>query len=50
MDAAKKLEKEGDLTEDGLRDTEAEVQKLTDRFVADLDKHTANNEAELMKI
>jgi ribosome recycling factor len=50
MDAAKKLQKDGDLTEDGLRDAETEIQKLTDRFVADLDKHTATKEAELMKI
>lgn len=50
MESAKKLEKDGDLTEDSLRDTVAEIQKLTDRFVADLDKHTANKEAELMKI
>ena len=50
MDTAKKLEKDGSLTEDGLRDTELEIQKLTDRFVADLDKHTAAKEAELMKI
>jgi ribosome recycling factor len=50
MDAAKKLEKDGDLSEDELRDTEGEIQKLTDRFVADLDKHTAHKEAELMKI
>lgn len=50
MEAAKKLEKEGGLTEDSLRDAETVIQKLTDRFVADLDKHTANKEAELMKI
>jgi ribosome recycling factor len=50
MDASKKLQKEGDLTEDGLRDAETEIQKLTDRFVADLDKHTVTKEAELMKI
>ena len=50
MESAKKLEKDGSLTEDGLRDAEAEIQKLTDRFVADLDKHTANKDAELMKI
>jgi len=50
MDAAKKLEKSGDLSEDSLRDTEAEIQKLTDRFVAALDKHAAHKEAELMKI
>ncbi|MEI6036069.1 MAG: ribosome recycling factor [Verrucomicrobiae bacterium] len=50
MDSAKKLEKSGELSEDSLRDTEAEIQKLTDRFVADLDKHAAHKEAELMKI
>jgi ribosome recycling factor len=50
MDAAKKLEKSGEISEDSLRDTEAEIQKLTDRFVAALDKHAAHKEAELMKI
>ncbi|MBE2204193.1 MAG: ribosome recycling factor [Chthoniobacterales bacterium] len=50
MEAAKKMEKDGQLTEDGLRDAEVEIQKLTDRFVAALDKHTASKEAELMKI
>ena len=33
MDEARKLQKSGELTEDGLRDLEADVQKLTDRFV-----------------
>ena len=32
MDEAKKLKAAGGLTEDGMRDTESEVQKLTDRF------------------
>ncbi len=50
MDVSKKMEKEGDLSEDGLRDMEGGIQKLTDRSIADLDKHTANKEAELMKI
>ena len=50
MDAAKKTQKDGKMSEDELRDTEGEVQKLTDRFVADIDKHTAVKEAELMKI
>ena len=50
MDAAKKTQKDGKMSEDELRDTEGEVQKLTDRFVADIDKHTAAKEAELMKI
>jgi ribosome recycling factor len=50
IDTAKKLQKDGKLTEDELRDTEADVQKLTDRFVGEIDKHTATKEAELMKI
>jgi ribosome recycling factor len=50
MDAAKKTQKDGKMSEDELRDTEGEVQKLTDRFVADIDKHTTAKEAELMKI
>ena len=50
MDSAKKMEKEGDLAEDALRDAEADIQKLTDRFVADVEKHVGVKEAELMKI
>ncbi len=50
MEGAKKLEKDGGLTEDSLRDAENDIQKLTDRFVAEIDKHTAAKEAELMKI
>jgi len=50
MDAMKKLQKSGGLTEDSLRDAEADIQKLTDRFVVDVDRHTASKEAELMKI
>jgi ribosome recycling factor len=50
MDEAKKLKACGELTEDGLRDTEAEVQKLTDRFVKSIDDHLTRKEAEVMKI
>jgi len=50
MEGSKKLEKDGGLTEDSLRDAENDIQKLTDRFVAEIDKHTAAKEAELMKI
>src|SRR6187549_3609866 len=32
LDEAKKLKASGELTEDGLRDMETDVQKLTDRF------------------
>ena len=50
MDEAKKLQKSGDLTEDGLRDCESEVQKLTDRFVKSVDDHLERKETEIMKV
>ncbi len=50
LDEAKKLQKAGDLTEDGLRDAEADVQKLTDKFVKSIDDHFERKEAEVMKV
>ena len=50
MDEAKKLEKAGEVTEDQLRDTEAEIQKLTDRFVKSIDEAFERKEAEVMKV
>jgi ribosome recycling factor len=50
MDEAKKLQKAGDVTEDGLRDLENGVQKLTDRFVKSVDDHLERKEAEVMKV
>ena len=50
LDEAKKLKASGRLTEDGMRDTEEEVQKLTDRFVKSIDDHLARKEAEVMKV
>jgi len=50
LDEAKKLKASGKLTEDGLRDVEDEVQKLTDRFVKAIDDHLKHKEAEVMKV
>lgn len=50
MEGVKKLQKDGELTEDSARDSETDIQKLTDRFVAEIDKHVLSKEAELMKI
>jgi ribosome recycling factor len=50
LDEAKKLKAGGGLTEDGLRDLDDEVQKLTDRFVKSVDDHLARKEAEIMKV
>ncbi len=50
LDDAKKLKTSGELTEDGLRDLEDAVQKLTDRFVKSVDDHLGRKEAEIMKV
>jgi ribosome recycling factor len=50
MDEAKKSEKAGETTQDQLHDTEAEIQKLTDRFIKSVDDHFERKEAEVMKI
>lgn len=50
MDDAKKLQKSGEITEDGLRDLEDGVQKLTDRYVKSIDEHFERKEAEVMKV
>src|SRR5213080_3509870 len=50
LDEAKKLKAAGELTEDGLRDLEEEVQKLTDRFVKSIDDHLKHKEAEILKV
>ena len=46
----KKLEKEKTITEDEQKKAEAEVQKLTDKFVADADKRSQAKEKEIMDI
>ena len=50
IDECKKLHKSGELTEDGLRDIEGEIQKLTDKFVKSIDDHLSRKEAEVMKV
>jgi len=46
----KKLEKDGSISEDESRKTMDEIQKLTDEYVADIDKLLANKEAEIMEV
>jgi ribosome recycling factor len=50
MDGVKKLQKDGELTEDELRVAEKEIQELTDKSTGSIDKHVESKEAELMKI
>ena len=50
MDAAKKMQKDGGITEDDLKSAEDQIQKLTDKFVADADAHVASKEADIMRV
>jgi ribosome recycling factor len=50
MDSAKKMQKDGGLTEDDLKSAETQIQKLTDKYVADVDSQVASKEADIMKI
>jgi ribosome recycling factor len=45
----KKLEKNG-LSEDAAKDAEAEVQQVTDKYTAVVEKHLASKEKEIMSV
>lgn len=49
-DSLKKLEKDKTITEDEQKKAEADVQKLTDKFVGEVDKRCAAKEKEIMDI
>lgn len=49
-DGLKKLEKDKVISEDELKKSAEDVQKLTDKFVAEVDKRCANKEKEIMDI
>ncbi len=50
MDLAKKLQKDGDITEDELKQAENEIQNLTDKSIEEIDKMLENKEKEIMSI
>jgi ribosome recycling factor len=50
IDEAKQLQKSGDLSEDGLRDVEQEIQRLTDKYVGAIDEAVERKEAEIMRV
>jgi ribosome recycling factor len=49
-DKIKALKKDGDLAEDQAKKEEEDMQKLTDKFIEDIDKVVANKEKEVMEI
>ena len=50
IDEVKKIQKAGEITEDQLEGAEKEVQKLTDQYVAEIEKGLTQKEAELLKV
>ena len=50
LDEAKKIQKAGEITEDQLAGAEKDIQKLTDQYVAEIEKALAAKEGELMKV
>ena len=50
MDSAKKLKAENIVTEDGHRDLETQIQKLTDKYVKEIDELVAVKEKDIMTI
>ena len=50
IDEAKKMQKDGEMTEDDERDAEEKIQKMTDLKIAEIDKVLANKEKEIMNI
>ena len=49
-DALKKMGKGGDISEDEIKDLEDQVQKLTDKFIAEIDGAIAEKTKEIMTV
>ena len=50
IDDAKAEQKEGNITEDELKQAENDIQKLTDKNIEEIDKILANKETEIMSV
>jgi ribosome recycling factor len=50
IDEIKKIEKSGEITEDERHNLEEEIQKLTDKYVKEIDTHAENKEIDIMKV
>lgn len=48
--AIEKLKKDSEISEDDAKRAEADAQKLTDKYVADIEAHFKKKEAEVMEI
>ena len=50
IDQAKKEQKDGELTEDELKQAENKIQELTDKAIEEVDKVLSNKENEILSI
>jgi len=50
VEAVKKMEKDGVITEDDLKRAQDEIQKATDKHIADIDKQLMAKETEIMQV
>lgn len=50
IDQAKKAQKDGEMTEDELKQAENKIQELTDKAIEEVDKVLANKENEILSI
>ena len=50
IDFAKNLKKNNEISEDELKGEEDNVQKITDKFVDEIDKIIASKEKEIMQV
>ena len=50
IDKLKKQEKEGELSEDQSHDRQNTVQKKLDQFIAEIEKHLADKEDDILKV
>ncbi len=50
IEGFKKQKKDGEITEDDLKDLETKIQKLTDKFVSSIDSIVSEKEKEIMEV
>ncbi len=50
IEKIKRSEKAGEISEDQSRDEQEKVQKLTDKFIVEIEKHLSDKEADILKV
>ena len=50
IEGFKKQKKDGEITEDDLKDLETKIQKLTDKFIANVESIISSKEKEIMEV